>query len=165
MTSITTTQQISIAKQLRLCILSFNGTEILIAKNEVSLVNAGYVFEKNSPADTHLGYISDAEKKINLYGFSSTLELIKFYPVEKSQCIITRHARGEIAILCQDIKEITLKSIHTQPVPECMRSTNMPLTHLCLYQNAHNEQKMGMISNADTLFNYILNYTDKVKKS
>ncbi len=162
MASIITTQQTSVAKQLRLTILSFNGTEILLAKNEVYAVGADYVFEKNSTADKHLGYISgtakSAGKKINVYGFSSTLELINACPVEKPQCVIARHASGEIAILCQNIREITLNNIHTQAVPECMHSTNMPLTHLCLYQNARNEQQMGMMSNADTLFNYILNY-------
>lgn len=162
MASVISTQQASLAKQLRLTILSFNGTEILLAKNEIHPVGADYVFEKNSTADKHLGYISgtakSAGKKINVYGFSSALELINAYPVEKPQCVIAQHASGEIAILCQNIRQITLENIHTQPVPECMHSTNTPLTHLCLYRDAHNEQKMGMMSSADTLFNYILNY-------
>jgi len=162
LSSVINTRQTATTRQLHLAVLSFNDTEILIAKNEVYPVGTDYVFEKNDTADKHLGYISgtakSAGKKINVYGFSSTLELIKSWPIEKPECIIVRHTRGEIAVLCQGIRKITLNNAHTQTVPECMHSTNMPLTHLCLYQDAHNEQKMAMITNADTLFNYILNY-------
>lgn len=156
------TQQTTPDRQFHLSILSFNGTEILLAKSEIYSVGTDYVFEKNSATDKHIGYISgtakSAGKKINVYGFSSTLELLRSCPVEKPQCIIVRHARGEIAILCQSTEEIILNNAHTQTVPECMHSTNMPITHLSLYQDTQNEQKIAMITNADTLFNYILNY-------
>ncbi|VAW59442.1 hypothetical protein MNBD_GAMMA11-54 [hydrothermal vent metagenome] len=155
--------------QYPLSILSFDNIEILLAQKDIRFITPDYTFEKNTLPEKHLGYITDystnkgqhtgeAGKKLNAYAFCSELKLIKTFPEQKPQCVILKHSRGEIAVLCRKIRNITLNNIHIQTIPQCMNSTRMPLTHLCLYQEPENDPKLGMMSNADSLFNYILNY-------
>ena len=144
-------------KQYYISVLSFDGIDILLPQNEISSVESIYEFEKSTQNEKHQGYILNRGEDIAVYGFSSSLELISSYAGSgrPQQCIILNHSYGKFAILCQDIRNMIISNIHFQLIPECMNSGQTPLTHICLYQEANNNQKVGMVSNADALFNYI----------
>ncbi len=142
--------------QYYISILAFDDIEILLPQSDISSIESIYEFEKSAYKAKHLGHILNRSKKVPVYSFSSSLDLIKAYPgTRRPQCAILKHSYGEFAILCQDIRNAVLNNIHFQNIPECMNNNKIPLTHLCLYQESDDKQKVGMVSNADALYNYI----------
>ncbi|VAW64530.1 hypothetical protein MNBD_GAMMA09-927 [hydrothermal vent metagenome] len=151
-------QPVSQNNQYYISILAFDDIEILLPQSDISSIESIYEFEKSAHKAKHLGHILNRNKKVPVYSFSSSLDLIKAYPgTRRPQCAILKHSYGEFAILCQDIRNTILSNIHFQNIPECMNNNKIPLTHLCLYQETNDRQKVGMVSNADALYNYIKN--------
>jgi len=138
--------------------LYFGDIEIMIPQNEVVSIESIYELDTASTDSKYLGIIYRQGKKLPVYCFSGDMEILDYLPEGSSQCVIIRHQQGDYAVLCHDIKNIVLNDLNIQALPLCMRTKNMPLTHLCLYKEASMSMKMGLITNTDQLANYISQY-------
>lgn len=138
--------------------LYFADIEIMMPQNEIVSIESIYELDTASTDNKYLGMIYRQGEKLPVYCFSEDMEILDYLPEGRSQCVVIRHQQGDYALLCHDIKNMVLTDLNIQSLPLCMLTKSMPLTHLCLYNEASMTVKLGLITNADQLANYISRY-------
>lgn len=136
-------------------LLGFAGKQLMIPQADVISVESIYELSPDAPNSLCLGHIIFRGNRVPVYSFSSAFELMGSVPENRVQCVILQHETGEFALLCENIQNIQLVDIRFEEIPACMNHPAMPLTHLSIYQTADHSQKLGLVSNADRLAQYI----------
>lgn len=153
----TRNQAVSSDDAYYVCKLLFGVVEVIIPQDEVVSIESVYELTPGDENNRNIGEIFKQKIKIPVYCFSDSMEILSQVPEGRTKCVIVRHKDGDFSILCQDIQNVVLSDMRLQTVPPCMNSRNMPLTHLCLYKEFGNLVKLGLITNAACLNEYIKN--------
>lgn len=135
--------------------LLLGAIEVIIPQHEVVSVESVYELSPGNNNQKYVGEIYKQWGKLPVYCFSDSMEMLTRIPEDRSKCVVIRHSDGDFSILCQDIQNVVLSEMRLQTVPACMDNRTMPLTHLCLYKEADNLLKLGLVTNAACLNKYI----------
>lgn len=139
------------------CKLLFGAIEVIIPQEEVVSIESVYELVPGDEKHRSIGEIFKNKIKVPVYCFSDSMEILSQLPEDRTKCVIVRHKEGDFSVLCRDIQNVVFSDMRLQAVPTCMTSHNMPLTHLCLYKEFGDLVKLGLVSNAECLNEYIKN--------
>jgi len=135
--------------------LSFGGIEIIMPQTEIVSIESVYELERDKENKKYLGLIYKQGVKVPVYCFSAEMKVLTYLPEDRFQCVVIRSETGDFAVLCNEIKNVVLSDIRFEPIPKCMENASVPLTHLCLYKENENGMKVGLVTNAACLNEYI----------
>ena len=142
--------------------LCFAGIELLIPQSDVFSIESVYEL---ITADNHqgcVGYIQQQADMIPVYCMAAELEFLDEAPENRTQCVVLHHMGKAYSILCEEIKNIQLSDINFEAVPACILHPGMPLSHLAIYSESEQGQKLGLVSNADLLGQYMFLHNDRM---
>lgn len=137
--------------------LLFGAVEVIIPQDEVVSIESISELNSDIKNKRYIGEIYKQKVMVPVYCFSDAMEILSHVPEDRSKCVVIRHRDGYFSILCEDVTNVVLSDMRLQTVPACMHSRIMPLTHLCLYKEAGNLLKLGLVTNAECLNEYIRN--------
>ncbi len=136
-------------------LLVFAGKELIMPQSDIVSVESIYELSKDTPNSLCLGHIVFRGNRVPVYSLSGAFDLMTDIPDNRVQCVIMQHENGELALLCEQIRNTKLHDIQFDEIPACMNHAAMPLTHLAIYQAIDNTQRLGLVTNADCMADYI----------
>lgn len=135
--------------------LNIGNVELIIPQDEIVSIESTFTLNSMQEIKLSIGEISRDNVKVPVYCFSESMEILTGRPDDISKCVVIRHPDGDFSIVCNEIQNLVLSDMRLQNVPACMNSHHVPLTYLCLYKETDNVMKLGLVSNADCLHEYI----------
>jgi len=135
--------------------LSFAGIELIVPQSEVLSIESIYELESNEDNENYIGVIHKQGIKLPVYCFSRSMDIYKSLPEDRFQCVVLRHEEFLFSLLCNEMTNTVINEIEFHNLPKCMNNSLIPLTHLCVYKGADNMRKLGMVTNAVCLNEYI----------
>lgn len=135
--------------------LSFAGIKLIVPQSEILSIESIYELESNEDNENHIGVIYKQGIKLPVYCFSKSMEIYKSLPEDRFQCVVLQHENIMFSLLCNEITNAVISEIEFHKLPICMNNNRVPLTHLCLYKDADNMHKLGMVTNTIRLNEYI----------
>jgi len=142
-------------EKFHVSILSFAGIELIVPQSEIASIESIYELETNQGSEKYLGVIHKQGVKLPVYCFSKSMDIYRSLPQDRFQCVVLRHDDLMFALLCFEITNAVISDIEFHNLPICMNNNIVPLTHLCLYKDAESARKIGMVTNAVCLNEYI----------
>lgn len=135
--------------------LLFDNVEVIIPQQEVVSIESIHELKAVGKDKKYVGRIDREQVKVPVYSFSDEMKILPGVSETRSKCVVIRHDEGDFSLLCRDIQNAVLSDMRLQEVPLCMHNGEMPLTHLCLYKETDKFLKLGLVSNAECLSQYI----------
>lgn len=135
--------------------LLFDNVEVIIPQREVVSIESIHELKAVGKDKNCIGEIDRKPVNVPVYSFSDEMEILPGVSEARSKCVVISHNEGDFSLLCRDIQNAVLSDMRLQEVPLCMHNREMPLTHLCLYKETDKYLKLGLVSNAECLNQYI----------
>ncbi|MCW9046745.1 MAG: hypothetical protein OQK46_01595 [Gammaproteobacteria bacterium] len=136
--------------------MSFAGIKLIVPQSEILSIESIYELESNEDNDNnYIGVIYRQGIKLPVYCFSKSMEIYKSLPEDRFQCVVLQHENIMFSLLCYEISNAIISEIEFHNLPICMNNQRIPLTHLCLYKDAENINKLGMVTSTVCLNEYI----------
>lgn len=94
---------------------------------------------------------------IPVYCFTEDLEIEQTVSIEKSVCMVLKHYKNHVGILCSEATPFNHKIVRIQPLPECMKLSVRPIVGLCL-SKCNNTTEVSYLVSAQAFLEYIDEY-------
>jgi hypothetical protein len=132
-------------------------TKLLAIRSEIHLVEPVNEISQIKKSVLSTGRIELDGRIIPVYCFTEDLEIEQTISIEKPVCIVFKHNKYHVGILCTEASPCDHQIIKVQALPECMMLSAHPIIGLCLSRSNENTQVSYLIS-AKALLEYIDEY-------
>lgn len=143
--------------------LTFDNMRLLVKQQELRVVEVIEDVETSSVKPEEalagiMGWISHGEQQYPVFSLSDSFEILDYLPEKRLLCVLLEAGVDAVfGITCEEV--IPLDEEHHLPIfpmPESMRATDSPLTHLAIYR----EEYIACITNSEVLLDYLTAYAE-----
>ena len=132
-------------------------TKLLALRSEVHLMEPVDDRMQIKPSVLSTGRMELDGKVIPVYCFTEDLEIEQAINIEKPVCIVLKHNKIHVGILCSEAAPFNHQVVKIQALPECMKFSVRPVLGLCLSKSNDSTEASYLIS-AQALLGYIDEY-------
>jgi len=105
--------------------------------------------------DLSVASINIGAQTIPVYCLSKDFDLLNYIPDERKVCIISGCKDQRFGFLCDKIQKLSYSEIKFEPVPDCMRTANTPLSSLFLFRPESGGADLGMMLRNDSILHFL----------
>ena len=136
--------------------LTIGSLSLLAASADVVSIESVDEIDQPSPAHSAVGSIHYYGQDIPAYSVTENLDVESATSDDKTICVVLKHDKSLIALLCSKAAPFEHPIIRSFPLPECMRANRTPIRTLCLYR-IEGKDDIACVISADSIIDYIEN--------
>lgn len=129
-------------------------TKILTTQSEIHSIEPIEDIKQIRKSVLSTGRIDCNGQSIPVYSFSDELEIEQTISVNKTICVVLKHNKDYVGILCTEAIPLKHQIIKFQPLPDCMKSSARPIDMLCL-SKINDISEVNFLVSVESLLEYI----------
>jgi chemotaxis signal transduction protein len=144
--------------------VTFEKTSILITQSEIHSIEPIEDMKQIKKSVLSTGRIDLNGHNIPVYGFSDSLEIERIISINKPICVVLKHNKDYVGILCAEAVPFKNQITRFQQLPDCMSSSASPIIMMCL-SKSNDICEVNFMVSVESLLEYIDEYNNSRVKS